>query len=190
MQICAQIKSLQFVNCDSSAPSLFIWHGVSVWQQEQQHDLSDIKLIMSRQRKTSYNVPLFSHGWDYCLMKIWGVGGIFFFYRTRKLICRYLMSESCLQPRCPGHPNPHRQYQTSAEAKHGSLYRTQPQPLCKPLPIPQVPIPIPHLNLHYNKDKGRGGTIEVEGGKNWWGGWTQGEWWSHHWQEKKVPASR
>lgn len=130
-QISAQIKRLPFVNYDPSTILLLVWCGISLWQREQQHDLSEIKLIMSRWSKTSYNIPLFSHGPDYCLMKLLSSG----------------VYESCLQLGWPFHPQPpqtmvnHPLRQNMVLGSYSILNTASVQTLSQP---PQVPIPIPH----------------------------------------------
>lgn len=131
--------------------SLFTCRGISVWQRGQQHDLSDIKLIMSRRSKTSYNIPLFSHGWDYCLMKIQGegIGGGLpqFTVKESQYVAIWCLSHPYSWG-APFTPNPHGQWQTSAEAKHDSRVALNTnRSLRETLPIPPSKSPLPSPTL-------------------------------------------
>lgn len=162
VQISAQIKRVSFVNYDPSAILLWVWHGISLWQREHQHDLGDIKLVMSRQSKkrptTSHYSPrkrlLFDENTQGCLP--------YFTVQWSRYVAIWCLSH--VYSWAPPPPNPSRQRQTIRSGKTRLLGHTlhQPQCLWKPPPIPPPDSPLPSptrsLNLHYNKDKEGGGT--------------------------------
>lgn len=156
---------------------------------EQQRDLGDIKLIMSRHIERPYSSSL-HHSWMRLCLNEDSVSAIFLFQEAVMLISDVwvmytgwgdnpqssLFSVSLLgSPPPPAHAGPPAEAQQGCQVILNTNHSLSTNLFSPHPPTSLLPSPNRSLNLHYNED-GRGGGGGIAGGlrslrrgKNWWG---------------------